>query len=89
MGTALPLKQCNGQCSAYLRLLFVPGLTLQPLLIDHQNHGRLPTERAAYEWVSKPNNAPLFRGKTALSRMLAGRVSDLYVVRKYLDQELG
>ncbi|MEW8086493.1 MAG: antitoxin Xre/MbcA/ParS toxin-binding domain-containing protein [Candidatus Thiodiazotropha endolucinida] len=49
----------------------------------------LPTEHAAYEWVKKPNDAPLFRGETALSRMLAGRVADLYEVRVYLDNELG
>jgi len=49
----------------------------------------LPTERAAYEWVNKPNDAPLFHGQTALSRMLAGRVADLYEVRRYLDGERG
>lgn len=48
----------------------------------------LPTEQAAFEWVNKPNDAPLFQGQTALSRMLAGRVADLYVVRQYLDKEL-
>lgn len=49
----------------------------------------LPTERAAFEWVRKPNSAPLFNGGTALERMLAGRVADLYEVRKYLDAERG
>lgn len=49
----------------------------------------LPTERAAYEWVNKPNDAPLFHGQTALSRMLVGRVADLYEVRRYLDGERG
>jgi len=49
----------------------------------------LPTERAAFEWVKKPNTAPLFKGHTALSRMLTGRVADLYEVRKYLDGERG
>ena len=49
----------------------------------------LPTERAAYEWVNKPNASPLFLGQAALSRMLSGRVADLYEVRKYLDGERG
>ena len=49
----------------------------------------LPTERAAFEWVAKPNDALMFHGDTALSRMLVGRVSDLYEVRRYLDRELG
>ena len=47
-----------------------------------------PTERAAFTWVTKPNDAPLFHGQTALSRMLVGRVADLYEVRRYLDKEL-
>ncbi len=49
----------------------------------------LPTERAAFDWVKKPNAAPLFKGQTALLRMLTGRVADLYEVRKYLDGERG
>ncbi|GAB6043911.1 MbcA/ParS/Xre antitoxin family protein [Endothiovibrio diazotrophicus] len=49
----------------------------------------LPGERAAFEWVRKPNDAPLFNGRSALDRMLAGRVADLYEVRKYLDGERG
>lgn len=49
----------------------------------------LPTERAAYEWVKKPNSAPLFNGSSALDRMLDGNVADLYEVRKYLDGERG
>lgn len=49
----------------------------------------LPTEKAAFEWVNKPNDAPLFHGQTALSRMLVGRVADLYEVRRFLDGERG
>lgn len=40
---------------------------------------------AADEWIRKPNSAPLFHGQSALDRMLSGNVSDLYVVRRYLD----
>jgi len=49
----------------------------------------LPDEDAADQWVKKPNDGPLFGGKPALDRMLSGRVSDLYVVRQYLDAERG
>jgi hypothetical protein len=49
----------------------------------------LPDAKAADEWVRKPNNAPLFGGRSALERMLTGQVADLYVVRQYLDAERG
>ena len=47
----------------------------------------LPDERAADEWVRRPNSAPLFGGRPALERMLSGQVADLFVVRRYLDAE--
>ena len=40
-------------------------------------------------WIKRPNDAPLFGGSSALERMLGGQVSDLYVVRQYLDAERG
>jgi hypothetical protein len=46
------------------------------------------TERAD-AWISRPNTAPLFEGHSALHRMLAGNVSDLYAVRQYLDAQRG
>jgi uncharacterized protein (DUF2384 family) len=49
----------------------------------------LPTEEAANDWVKKPNTARGFNGKSALDRMLAGRVIDLADVRRYLDAERG
>jgi Protein of unknown function (DUF2384) len=49
----------------------------------------LPDTHAADEWVRKPNNAPLFGGRSALERMLSGQVADLYVVRQYLDAQRG
>jgi hypothetical protein len=48
-----------------------------------------PATRRADEWLRKPNSAPLFGGKSALDRMLAGQVADLYVVRQYLDAQRG
>lgn len=49
----------------------------------------LPNADHADAWVRKPNQAPIFGGKSALDRMIAGNVSDLYVVRQYLDAERG
>lgn len=49
----------------------------------------LPTDDAANDWVKKPNTARGFNGKSALDRMLAGRVIDLADVRRYLDAERG
>jgi Protein of unknown function (DUF2384) len=45
----------------------------------------LPDTTAADAWVRKPNSAPLFAGRSALQRMLAGNVSDVNLVRRYLD----
>ena len=48
----------------------------------------LPIPERANAWMRKPNRAPIFGGQSALERMKAGNVSDLYVVRKYLDAQL-
>ena len=45
----------------------------------------LPDPAAADGWVRRPNDAPPFGGRSALDRMLAGNVSDLNLVRRYLD----
>lgn len=47
----------------------------------------LPKPEAADAWIKKPNNAPVFGGRSALDRMLSGQVADLYVVRQYLDAQ--
>lgn len=47
----------------------------------------LPDKQVAADWVRCPNDAPIFGGASALDRMLAGNVSDLFVVRQYLDAE--
>ena len=49
----------------------------------------LPNEKAADEWVRRPNAASLFGGQSALDRMLSGQVADLFVVRQYLDAQRG
>ena len=48
-----------------------------------------PDASVADAWVRKPNTAPLFAGHSALDRMLAGNVSDLASVRRYLDAVRG
>lgn len=45
----------------------------------------LPDAAAADAWVRQPNAAAPFGGRSALERMLAGNVSDLNLVRRYLD----
>lgn len=45
----------------------------------------LPDPAAADAWVRQPNSAAPFGGRSALDRMLAGNVSDLNFVRRYLD----
>jgi Protein of unknown function (DUF2384) len=45
----------------------------------------LPDAAAADAWVHKANSAPIFAGRSALERMLAGNVSDVNLVRRYLD----
>ncbi len=52
-------------------------------------HILLTNEDAADAWIKKPNAAPIFGGQSALDRMLSGHVSDLYVVRQYLDAQRG
>ena len=49
----------------------------------------LPQPERANAWIRKPNSAPLFGGRSALDRMLGGQVSDLFVVRQYLDAQRG
>lgn len=49
----------------------------------------LPDRQRADEWLRRPNQAPVFGGRSALQRMLGGQVADLYVVRQYLDAQRG
>ena len=52
-------------------------------------HILFPVAERADEWVRRPNAAPFFAGRSALDRMLAGQVADLFVVRQYLDAQRG
>lgn len=49
----------------------------------------LPSPESADSWIHRPNQAPPFGGRSALERMLAGHVADLYEVRQYLDAQRG
>lgn len=49
----------------------------------------LPKPESADEWIHRSNKAAPFGGQSALKRMLAGHVADLYVVRQYLDAQRG
>ena len=47
----------------------------------------LPDEALADQWLTTPNDNPLFNGMTPLNRLLSGQVMDLAVVRNFLDAE--
>lgn len=43
---------------------------------------------SAYSWLKKPNSNPLFGGKSALSIMLSGGLSELEKVDQYLQLQV-
>ena len=45
--------------------------------------------KTADQWVRKSNTSRIFGGRSALDRMTSGNVADLYVVRQYVDAQLG
>lgn len=47
----------------------------------------LPDPKLAAQWLTTPNDNPLFNGTAPLDRLLAGQVVDLAVVRDFLDAE--
>ena len=49
----------------------------------------LPEQALADQWLATPNDNPLFNGTAPLDRVLAGQVTDLAVVRDFLDAERG
>ncbi len=49
----------------------------------------LPDQTLADRWLSTPNDNPLFNGSAPLDRLLAGQVTDLALVRNFLDAERG
>ena len=71
----------------------LPGDTLERISCVLGIHKALqslfPDERAADDWIRRPNTSSLFGGRSALDRMLSGQVADLFVVRRYLDAQVG
>lgn len=59
------------------------------LAIYERIHVLLPSPGRAAAWMRAANTAPIFAGQSALHRMTAGNVGDLYVVRQYLEAEVG
>lgn len=49
----------------------------------------LPDQTLADQWLSTPNDNPLFNGTAPIDRLLAGQVADLATVRNFLDAERG
>ena len=47
----------------------------------------LPDTSASDQWVKQPNFSPFFGGKSALNKMMSGNVSDIAIVRQYLDAQ--
>jgi len=47
----------------------------------------LPDQALADQWLATPNDNPLFNGTAPLDRLLAGQVTDLAMVRNFLDAE--
>lgn len=77
-------KQLSGSLSRDVleRISYVLGIykALQILFSDPHD---------ADQWITRPNAAGPFGGRSALDRMLGGNVSDLFVVRQYLDAQRG
>lgn len=46
----------------------------------------IPDPKIADQWILTQNSNPLFNGQAPLDRILSGQVSDLYLVRRYLDE---
>ena len=49
----------------------------------------LPDPVLADRWLTTPNDNPVFNGTVPLDRVMAGQVTDLALVRNFLDAERG
>jgi uncharacterized protein (DUF2384 family) len=41
----------------------------------------------ANQWIKRPNGGAPFKGKSALDRMMQGKIDDLAEVRRYIDAQ--
>jgi uncharacterized protein (DUF2384 family) len=73
------------------RTVRLPNDTLERLSyivgIYRALHSLFTDEAIANRWIQWPSKSPLFGGSSPKDRMLNGRVTDLAVVRKYLDAQ--
>jgi hypothetical protein len=51
-------------------------------------HILLGDKKSADTWIRRTNKAVLFGGHSAIERMTSGNVSDLFVVRRFLDAQV-
>ncbi|MGA2080502.1 MAG: antitoxin Xre-like helix-turn-helix domain-containing protein [Holophaga sp.] len=68
-------------------LLTVDQLERVSCLLGIYRNLRILLPATADGWVSRPNTAPLFGGRTALEVMAEGGISALRQVRTYLDAQ--
>ena len=67
----------------------IQALRISSLLGIHQALSVLfPDAAQAGRWIRRPNSATPFSGSTALDHMIAGGLSAMIEVRRYLDAEL-
>lgn len=84
--------------STYNKYKKLPLITLPKDMLDRISYVMgiykalrilFPTHDQAVNWVSKSNMAYPFNGRSALSFMLDGHLTDLADVRRYLDWQRG
>ena len=63
-------------------------IRISHLLNIHAALRKLFSGDSAYSWLKKPNSNPLFGGKSALSIMLAGGLSEIEKVDHYLQSQV-
>ena len=74
--TALAGKDVRVDDATLERLSYLLGIYKALNIVLPQSHAG---------WIRRPNSNPLFGGRPALERMMAGQVADLFVVRQHLD----
>lgn len=52
-------------------------------------HILFPDHAEADEWIRWPNQISICNGQSALSRMLGGSITDLHLIRQYVDAMRG
>jgi uncharacterized protein (DUF2384 family) len=50
-------------------------------------HTLFPEYDRANQWIKRPNGGTPFKGKSALDRMMQGKIDDLADIRRYVDAQ--